>query len=59
MDDDSPIQILPFGRTAEQQAKLDRAKAQGKRGAFGCLLWAFALALFAVYCAGYMQGKLG
>lgn len=32
MDDLPPIEIIPFGRTEEQQAKIDAQKARGLRG---------------------------
>jgi hypothetical protein len=51
------LEILPWGRTAEQQEALDRKKRDGKRGLGGCLLYAVAFALVAAYCAGWMQGK--
>ncbi len=56
MEDDR-LEILPWGRTPEQQKALERKKRSGKRGLGGCLLYAVAFALVAVYCAGWMQGK--
>lgn len=55
--DDKPLEILPWGRTAEQQEALERKKAAGKRGYAGCLLYLVAFALFAAYCAGWMNGR--
>lgn len=57
MKDDKPLEILPWGRTLEQQEALERKKRQGKQGVGGCLLYAVAFALVAVYCAGWMQGR--
>jgi hypothetical protein len=56
--DDKPLEILPWGRTLEQQEALDRKKQQGRSGVFGCLLYLVAFALFAAYCAGWVNGKL-
>lgn len=53
------LEIIPYGRSREEQERLERKKARGRQGGFGCLLYAFALALFAVYVAGYMSGKAG
>lgn len=54
---DDPLEILPWGRTREDQAKLDRTKAKGKRGLQGCLLYAVAFALWAVFQLGLMMGR--
>lgn len=55
--DDKPLEILPWGRTAEQQEALERKKRQGRRGWQGCLLYLVAFALFAAYCAGWLNGR--
>lgn len=55
--DDKPLEILPWGRTAEQQEALDRKKLQGRRGWQGCLLYGVAFALVCAYCAGWMNGR--
>lgn len=54
---DKPLELLPWGRTAEDQAKLDRKKLQGRRGWQGCLLYLVAFALFAAYVAGWTNGR--
>lgn len=59
MKDDKPLELLPWGRTREQQEALERKKAQGRRGAKGCLFLAVLFALFAVYVAGWVSGKYG
>lgn len=51
------LEIIPFGRTLEQQQRLDAKKAKGKRGAKGCLLQAFLACMFLVYLAGYWHGR--
>lgn len=58
-EDEKPLEILPWGRTLEQQNKIDAKKAQGRRGAKGCLFMAVLFALFAVYVAGWVSGKYG
>lgn len=55
--DDKPLEILPWGRTAEQQEALDRKKQQGRNGCAGLLFYLVAFALFAVYCAGWLSGR--
>lgn len=55
--DDKPLEILPWGRTLEQQEALERKKRQGRQGLGGCLLYAVAFALFATYCAGWLNGR--
>lgn len=59
MEDDKPLELLPWGRTLEDQERIDRKKAQGRGGAKGCLFMAVLFALFAVYVAGWMSGKYG
>lgn len=59
MGDDKPLELLPWGRTLEQQEALERKKAQGRGGAKGCLLLAVMFALFAVYVAGWTSGRYG
>lgn len=59
MEDDKPLELLPWGRTLEDQERIDRKKAQGRGGAKGCLFLAVLFALFAVYVAGWMSGKYG
>lgn len=55
--DDKPLEILPWGRTLEQQEALERKKRQGRQGFAGCLLYAVAFALVCAYCAGWMNGR--
>lgn len=55
--DDKPLELLPWGRTAEQQEALDRKKRQGRQGFAGCLFYLVAFAIFAAYCAGWMNGR--
>lgn len=57
--DDKPLEILPWGRTKADQDKLDRTKAQGRRGLQGCLLMAVMITLAIVYIAGWMAGRHG
>lgn len=59
MEDEKPLEILPWGRTLEDQERIDRKKAQGRGGAKGCLFMAVLFALFAVYVAGWVSGKYG
>lgn len=59
MEDDKPLELLPWGRTLEDQERIDRKKAQGRGGAKGCLFMAVLFALFAVYVAGWIGGKYG
>lgn len=59
MEDDKPLEILPWGRTLEDQERIDRKKAQGRDGAKGCLFMAVLFALFAVYVAGWVSGQYG
>lgn len=59
MEDDKPLELLPWGRTLEDQERIDRKKAQGRGGAKGCLFMAVLFALFVVYVAGWMSGKYG
>lgn len=59
LEDDKPLELLPWGRTLEDQERIDRKKAQGRGGAKGCLFMAVLFALFVVYVAGWMSGKYG
>ena len=54
---EKPLEMLPWGRTAEEQAKIDRKKQAGRNGGKGCLFYLVAFALFAVYVAGYENGR--
>jgi len=56
-EDNKPLELLPWGRTLEDQERIDRKKAQGRGGAKGCLFMAVLFALFVVYVAGWMSGK--
>lgn len=58
-EDDKPLELLPWGRTLEDQERIDRKKAQARGGAKGCLFMAVLFALFVVYVAGWMSGKYG
>lgn len=51
------IEIIPYGRSREEQAKLDRVKAGGRRGWNGCLSQLVVLALIAVYWFGWSVGR--
>lgn len=57
--DRKPLEILPWGRDASDQEKLDRKKRAGHRGAKGCLFMLVAVALFLTYAAGWMSGHAG
>lgn len=57
MRDDKPLELLPWGRTLEDQERIDRKKAKGRSGAKGCLFYAVAFALFVVWVAGYESGR--
>lgn len=59
MKDDKPLELLPWGRTLEDQERIDRKKQKGSDGAKGCLFLAVLFALFVVYVAGWMSGKYG
>ena len=59
IDESVNLELLPWGRTLEDQEALDAKKARGWRGAKGCLFLAVLFALFAVYVAGWMNGKYG
>lgn len=56
---DKPLEVLPWGRTADMQDKLDRKKAAGKRGLNGCLFYMVAFALVAVFAWGWSVGYSG
>lgn len=58
MDELPPLEILPCGRTREQQDKLDARKAAGHRGFMTCLGYLVAIALVIVYAAGWMAGRI-
>ena len=57
MEDDKPLELLPWGRTREQQEALERKKQQGRNGCAGLLFYAVAIALVIVYIAGWMAGR--
>lgn len=57
MKDDKPLELLPWGRTLEDQERIDRKKQQGRNGCAGLLFYLVAFALIAVYCAGWMTGR--
>lgn len=57
MEDDKPLELLPWGRTRDQQEALERKKRQGRNGCAGLLFYFVAFALIAVYCAGWMAGR--
>lgn len=59
MKDDKPLELLPWGRTLEDQERIDRKKQKGRGGAKGCLFLAVLFALFVVYVAGWMSGEYG
>lgn len=52
-----PLQILPLGRTAEQEEKLASRKAFGRFGKSLWIAYAIALALILAYAAGYGQAR--
>ena len=53
--DDKPLELLPFGRTLEQQNAIDAKKARGLAGLHGCLLQAALFAFVAIICALYVR----
>lgn len=59
MEEDKPLELLPWGRTLEDQEKIDRKKAQGRRGWQGCLLQSVLIALIIAYAAGFVNGRFG
>lgn len=59
MEEDKPLELLPWGRTIEDQEKIDRKKAQGRRGLQGCLLQLVLIALIIAYAAGFVNGRFG
>lgn len=48
------LQILPWGRTREQQDAIDAKKREGRKGARGCLWQLLAIASFIFYAYGEM-----
>lgn len=56
IDPKEPLELLPWGRDRADQEALERKKQAGRNGAKGCLLQGIIIALFLVYCAGYMNG---
>lgn len=57
--DDKPLEVLPWGRTLEQEQALQRKKAQGRGGFKGCLAIACAIAFVLMYLSGYVAGRFG
>jgi hypothetical protein len=57
MEEDKPLEILPWGRTRADQERLEVMREQGRRGLRGCLLQAVIVALILAYCAGWMDGR--
>lgn len=57
--DDKRLEILPWGRTKEQQDKLDTKRAAGQGGVRGCLAQALFVAILIAYCIGWITGKSG
>jgi len=55
--DDKPLEILPYGRTAEEQARIDRKHESGRHGVRGCLALAVAVVMAIVYVAGYVAAR--
>lgn len=54
--DDKPLVILPYGRTAADQDKLDGKRARGK---LGCLIVLIQMAIVAGFLAlCWLVGKL-
>lgn len=56
VDESQSLEILPWGRTKEDQERLDAKKAAGRRGWHGCLLMIVAGVMLLVYTAGYLAG---
>lgn len=57
IDPNEPLELLPFGRTREDEAKLQAKKKAGRTG-FKLFLWqGIILAMFLVYIAGWMNGR--
>lgn len=56
---DEPLELLPFGQTAEDHAKAQRNKASAKRSLHLALAWLVLFAFVLAYLAGFAQGKAG
>lgn len=55
--DDKPLEILPFGRTAEEQDKIDARVAAGRRG-MKLTFWQWiALGFAMAYIWGWTDGR--
>jgi hypothetical protein len=53
MTEHEPIEVIPYGRTEEEQAKLDRIKERGQRGLKLFFLEIIAMGLLIILCAIY------
>ena len=51
-----PLEVLPYGRDAAAQERLDAKKRAGRRGGFGCLTMALIVLAWIIYQAGFMAG---
>jgi hypothetical protein len=49
--DDKLVEILPYGRTREEQAAIDRNRELGRRGLKACLVQLIIVALIMVFAA--------
>lgn len=56
---DERLEVLPWGRTREQQDKLDAKREAGRGGFKGCLAQALFAAILIAYCIGWITGKSG
>lgn len=53
-----PLEILPWGRTREQQEALERKREAGRGGLRGCLAMMIGVACVIFYVTGYVAGML-
>lgn len=57
MSEERPLEILPFGQSAEEHAKALENKASAKRSLHLGLAWLVLFAFLAVYLCGFAQGR--
>lgn len=57
MTNDKPLEILPWGRTAADQAKIDRNKARARKAVKLFLAQLAVVSIVAAYCIGWKDGR--